>query len=94
MDNGFLLGFLKQWRTNQQLYVVRNLPNLTHQCECLCYSSQTRPTDRASFLVNKLNAEVNNSANTKTKTPVALWCGGQCLNGGCFGGVDQLANAA
>eukprot|EP00965_Chrysotila_dentata_P065785 2179254-Pleurochrysis_carterae.AAC.1 len=79
---------------DQQLYVVRNLPNLTHQCECLCCASQTRPTDRDSFLVNNLNALVNNSANTKTKTRKALWLGGQCLNGGCFGGVDQLANAA
>eukprot|EP00965_Chrysotila_dentata_P054160 1797205-Pleurochrysis_carterae.AAC.3 len=57
-------------------------------------ANKTRPTDRDSFLVDKLNAEVNNSANTRTKTRAALWRGGQCLDGGCFGGIDQLANTA
>eukprot|EP00965_Chrysotila_dentata_P027514 913982-Pleurochrysis_carterae.AAC.1 len=66
----------------------------TNGCASTCHLLSV-PTDRDSFLANKLNAVVNRCPISPTKTRAAVWRRGRCLNAaGCFGGVDQIANAS
>lgn len=51
------------------------------------------PTDRDSFLIGKLNDAVNKEG-VRNQTYPARWRNGSCINGGQWGGMDQIGAAA
>eukprot|EP00965_Chrysotila_dentata_P113160 3738946-Pleurochrysis_carterae.AAC.2 len=55
---------------------------------------QAEPTDRDTFLMNKLNEAVNADEFVRNKTRAAVWRSGRCVHGGSWGGLDQFGAAA